>query len=260
MHLYDSHCHLSLTSEKLNVPEEEIISRALENNISTLVNICTSFEDYPAVLKTSEANTNVYATFGIHPHSADKYQNITASEIIKTINNHEKIVAIGECGLDLYYENSALDSQLNVFEEHIKAAKISNLPLVIHSRSADRETVKTLEKYKNAESCFLMHCYTGDINFTKKLLDLDVFFSFSGILTFKNADNIVESLKIIPNNRLLVETDSPFCTPEPYRGKINEPSYVKFVAEKIGEIKNINKDELFRILNVNFRNVFRKIV
>ena len=260
MHLYDSHCHLSLTSEKLNVPEEEIISRALENNISTLVNICTSFEDYPAVLKTSEENTNVYATFGIHPHSADTYQNITASEIIKTINNHEKIVAIGECGLDLYYENSTLDSQLNVFEEHIKAAKISNLPLVIHSRSADRETIKTLEKYKNAESCFLMHCYTGDINFTKKLLDLDVFFSFSGILTFKNADNIVESLKIIPNNRLLVETDSPFCTPEPYRGKINEPSYVKFVAEKIGEIKNINKDELFRILNVNFRNVFRKIV
>ena len=260
MHLYDSHCHLSLTSEKLNIPEGEIIRRALKNDIQTLVNICTSFEDYPAVLKTSEKNTNVYATFGIHPHNADSYKNITASEIIKTINNHEKIVAIGECGLDLYYENSTLDSQLNVFEEHIKAAKTSSLPVVIHSRSADLETVKTLKKYKNAESCFLMHCYTGDINFTKKLLDLDVFFSFSGILTFKNADKVVESLKIIPNDRILVETDSPFCTPEPYRGKVNEPSFVKFVAEKVAEIKNINKDELFKILNANFRRVFKKII
>ena len=139
---------------------------------------------------------------------ADSYKNITASEIIKAINNHEKIVAIGECGLDLYYENSTLDSQLNVFEEHIKAAKISSLPVVIHSRSADLETVKTLKKYKNAESYFLMHCYTGDINFTKKLLDLGVFFSFSGILTFKNADKVVESLKIIPNDR--IETNSVF--------------------------------------------------
>jgi TatD DNase family protein len=197
----------------------------------------------------------IYGTIGIHPHEATKNK-ITSDIIVKNITENEKIIGIGETGLDFYYKNSDKNDQINSFKEHIEASINTNSPLIIHSRDAEVETFEILNKYKNQNLKILMHCFTGSKDFAKKLLTLNAYFSASGIITFKNSLELQETFKFLPLDKILIETDSPFLAPEPNRGKKNEPSFIDYTAKKLADIKNISKLELVNFTTSNFNKLF----
>uniref|UniRef100_UPI00094DD628 TatD family hydrolase n=1 Tax=Pelagibacter ubique TaxID=198252 RepID=UPI00094DD628 len=172
------------------------------------------------------------------------------------LKNNKKIIGIGETGLDFYYNNSEKDKQIASFKEHIEASIKTNVPLIVHSRNAEDETFEILNQYKDENIKILMHCFTGSKEFSEKLLSLNSYFSASGIITFKNSVDLQETFKSIPNENILIETDSPFLAPVPNRGKKNEPSFINFTAEKLAEIKNISKKELVEITTNNFNKLF----
>ena len=181
----------------------------------------------------------IYGTIGIHPHETDK--NIIDSEqIIKKLNENKKIIGIGETGLDFYYNNSDKMQQIESFRIHIKASLKANIPLIVHSRNAEDETFEILNEYKNKNLKILMHCFTGSKNFAEKLLELNSYFSASGIITFKNSVDLQDTFKFIPLDNMMIETDSPFLAPVPNRGKKNEPSFIDFTAAKLASIKDIS--------------------
>ena len=168
----------------------------------------------------------------------------------------KKIIGVGETGLDFYYNNSDKEAQIKSFHEHIEASIDLNMPLIIHSRNAENETFDILNEYANRNIKILMHCFTGSLNFAKKLMKLNAYFSASGIITFNNSLDLQKTFEQIPTDKLLVETDSPFLAPVPMRGKKNEPSYVKYTLEKLSNIKSINSQELDKITTNNFNNLF----
>ena len=194
-------------------------------------------------------------TIGIHPHETTENK-ITSDVIIKNINSNPKIIGIGETGLDFYYNNSDKNDQIVSFKEHIEASIKTNTPLIVHSRDAEDETFNILNDYNNQKLKILMHCFTGSKDFAKKLLTLNAYFSASGIITFKNSVDLQKTFKIIPLDKLLIETDSPFLAPVPNRGKKNEPSFIKFTAQKLSEIKDIQYTELVAHTTKNFNNLF----
>ena len=251
--MIDSHCHLD--HEPLFSDLSNILERSKNIGIEKLLTISTSIESFDRVSKIIERDEIIYGTIGIHPHET-KDNNITSDFIIKHFNKNRKIIGIGETGLDFYYENSDRDDQIKSFETHIEAAIATNAPLIIHSRSAEDETFNILNRYKNEKIKILMHCFTGSKNFAEKLLDLNAFFSASGIITFKNSSDLQETFKFIPLNKILVETDSPFLAPVPNRGKKNEPSFIDFTVKKLAEIKGVNKSEIDNITTSNFNNLF----
>ena len=236
--MIDSHCHLDhepLLSDLLNV-----IKRSKEVGIKKLLTISTSFESFDRIKKIIQEDEMIYGTIGIHPHETTQNK-ITSNTIIKNFIDNPKIIGIGETGLDFYYENSDKDDQIKSFKEHIEASIQTNSPLIIHSREAENETFNILNEYKNQNLKILMHCFTGSKNFAKKLLSLNAFFSASGIITFKNSLELQDTFKILPIDKILIETDSPFLAPVPNRGKKNEPSFIDFTAQKLADIKNISK-------------------
>ena len=172
--------------------------------------------------------------------------------------SQDKIIGIGETGLDFYYNNSDREKQLNSFKVHIEASLKTNVPLIIHSRNAEEETFDILNKYKDQKLKILMHCFTGSKKFAEKLLNFNTFFSASGIITFKNTIDLQNTFKFLPLDKILIETDSPFLAPVPMRGKKNEPSFIDFTAAKLAEIKDIQKTELVKITTNNFNNLFFK--
>ena len=169
---------------------------------------------------------------------------------------HKKIIGVGETGLDFYYENSKKNDQIDSFNKHIEASISLNYPLIVHSRSAEIETFEILNDYKNKDIKILMHCFTGSIEFAKKLMNLNAYFSASGIITFKNSLDLQETFKAIDKNKILIETDSPFLAPIPMRGKKNEPSFIKYTLEKLSQLKSIDFNELEQITSNNFDNLF----
>ena len=197
----------------------------------------------------------IYGTYGIHPHEA-KNDKVTTKLIINEINENTKIIGIGETGLDFYYNHSDKADQITSLEEHIKASIELDIPLIIHSRDAEDETLEIFNKYKNYDLKILMHCFTGSKKFAEKLLSLNAYFSASGIITFKNSIDLQETFKYIPLEKVLIETDSPFLAPVPNRGKKNEPSFVRYTAEKLAEIKEISKSELIKATTYNFNKLF----
>jgi TatD DNase family protein len=197
----------------------------------------------------------IYGTIGIHPHETTKNK-ITSDIIVKNITENEKIIGIGETGLDFYYNNSDKNDQINSFKEHIEASIKTNSPLIIHSRDAEVETFEILSEYKNQNLKILMHCFTGSKDFAKKLLTLNAFFSASGIITFKNSLELQETFKFLPLDRILIETDSPFLAPVPNRGKKNEPSFIDYTAQKLADIKSISKSEIANLTTNNFNKLF----
>jgi TatD DNase family protein len=197
----------------------------------------------------------IYGTIGIHPHETTQNK-ITSNTIVKNFIDNPKIIGIGETGLDFYYENSDKDDQIKSFKEHIEASIQTNSPLIIHSREAENETFNILNEYKNQNLKILMHCFTGSKNFAKKLLSLNAFFSASGIITFKNSLELQDTFKILPIDKILIETDSPFLAPVPNRGKKNEPSFIDFTAQKLADIKNISKSDLVNFTTNNFNKLF----
>ena len=216
--MIDSHCHLD--QEPLFDNLNDVLKRSKDVGIEKLLTICTTLESFIKIKQLVEKDKIIYGTYGIHPHEAKNYK-VTAELIIDEINKNKKIIGIGETGLDFYYNHSDKIDQIMSLEEHIKASIKLNIPLIIHSRNAENETLKIFNKYKSYNLKILMHCFTGSKKFAENLLDLNAYFSASGIITFKNSTDLQETFKFIPLDKLLIETDSPYLAPVPNRGKKN---------------------------------------
>ena len=251
--MIDSHCHLD--HEHLIANLDQVIANSKNVGLEKLLTICTTLQSYEKITNIVKKDPMIFGTFGIHPHET-KNNDVSKDEIITKINLNNKIIGVGETGLDFYYNNSDKDLQIKSFQKHIDAAKDLNIPLIIHSRNAEDETFDILKKNHSNKLKILMHCFTGSTEFATKLIPLNAFFSASGIITFKNSLSLQETFKMIPKNRLLIETDSPYLSPVPYRGKKNEPAFIKFTAEKLAELQNIKISELVDITTKNFNKLF----
>jgi len=251
--MIDSHCHLD--HEPLINNLSDVIARSKAAGVNKILTICTTKESYKNTLSIVKHDPMIYGTFGIHPHETNK-DKVTKDQILNEISKEKKIIGVGETGLDFYYNNSDKEAQIKSFHEHIEASIDLNMPLIIHSRNAENETFDILNEYANRNIKILMHCFTGSLNFAKKLMKLNAYFSASGIITFSNSLDLQKTFEQIPTDKLLVETDSPFLAPVPMRGKKNEPSYVKYTLEKLSNIKSINSQELDKITTNNFNNLF----
>ena len=251
--MIDSHCHLD--HEPLRSDLSNVLKRSKEAGIEKLLTISTSFESFSRVKDIVNIDKIIYGTIGIHPHETNNDE-INCDLILEKLKENKKIIGIGETGLDFYYNNSDKDKQISSFREHIKAAIKINFPLIVHSRNAENETYEILNEYKNHNPKILMHCFTGSKKFAEKLLDYNTYFSASGIITFKKSEELQETFKFIPQNKVLIETDSPYLAPVPNRGKKNEPSFVKYTAKKLAAIKQINESELVKNTTKNFNNLF----
>ena len=251
--MIDSHCHLD--HEPLSNEIYEVIARSKKVGIEKLLTISTTFNSFKKILDLVEIDPIIYGTFGIHPHESES--DIADKEtIVNSIKSHKKIIGVGESGLDFFYNHSDKNKQINSFKTHIEASIDLNIPIIVHSRNADKDTFEILNSYKKNNPKILMHCFTGSKDFAMKLLDLNSFFSASGIITFKNSTDLQETFKAIPKEKLLIETDSPFLAPVPMRGKKNEPSFIKYTLEKLAEIKGITVDESNKITTNNFNSLF----
>jgi TatD DNase family protein len=251
--MIDSHCHLD--HEPLLSNLEAVLKRSKEVGIHKILTICTTLESFEKIKSIVKKDKIIFGTYGIHPHET-KNNYVTSDIIIKEIKDNEKIIGVGETGLDFYYNNSDKLDQIKSLEEHINAAISLDIPLIIHSRNAEKETLEIFNNYKNQHLKILMHCFTGSREFAEKLLNFNTYFSASGIITFKNSNKLQETFRFIPSDKLLIETDSPFLAPEPNRGKKNEPSFVKYTAEKLANIKEISIDDLINITSKNFDTLF----
>jgi TatD DNase family protein len=251
--MIDSHCHLD--HEPLSTNLNDVILRSKNEGIEKLLTICTSKESYKSVLNIIEKDPIIYGTFGIHPHETSNNR-IEKKEIINNVLINKKIIGVGETGLDFYYNNSDKDSQIKSFINHIDAATELNVPLIVHSRNAENETLEILKEKFNNKLKILMHCFTGSSSFAENLLFLESFFSASGIITFKNSLELQNTFKKIPLDKLLIETDSPFLAPAPKRGKKNEPCFLKYTLKKLAELMNIDINQLDKITTNNFNNLF----
>ena len=254
--IVDSHCHL--LHKKYLISVAEIIHKASENNVKSFLNITTKFEEFDKSIELSEKYECVYTSVGIHPHEASQMNDIIYNKILD-YSYHDKVIGIGETGLDYFYNNSLKEDQIKSFENHIKLSQITNLPVIIHSRDAE-EDIFNIVKKMNDEKPFsaVFHCFTGSSQLLEKLLHFDIYFSISGIVTFKNSDNLRETVKKIPMERILVETDSPYLSPVPMRGKINEPAYIIHTLEYLADLFSLNSNELTNITVSNFYNLFKK--
>ena len=251
--MIDSHCHLDFEPLFENI--DEIIKRSKKVGIEKLLTICTTLESFKRIKILVKKDKIIYGTYGIHPHEA-KNDKITSDSIIKAVKQTKKIIGIGETGLDFYYNHSEKNEQIKSFEEHIQASIELNIPLIIHSRNAENETLEIFNKYKNDKLKILMHCFTGSKKFAENLLNLGAYFSASGIITFKNSQELQNTFKFIPLDKILIETDSPYLAPVPNRGKQNEPSFVIHTAQKLADIKQISNFDLIKNTTSNFNTLF----
>jgi len=254
----DSHCHLDFSN--LYNQLDDVVRRAEYNQVKYLLTICTTLESFEKIKLIMEKYKNIYGTFGIHPHESKKYTNIDSKFIFELKNKYKKIIGIGETGLDFYYNHSDKKIQKKSFVEHISAASQLNIPVIVHSRSAEIDTYEILKsEKKNSNLKVLIHSFTGSKDFAKKLIDLNCYISVSGIITFKNSTELDDTISSIPIENLLVETDSPYLAPMPYRGKSNEPSYIVHTVEKLSQIKNVSKEYVMSNTTNNFKKLFKLI-
>ena len=256
--IIDSHCHL--TYEPMSKALVETINRANKDGVKYMLTISTEDKSFSKILKIVKEHKSVYGTYGIHPHEAKSHRFIKSDIIIDKVNQNKKIIGIGETGLDFYYNYSEKKDQINSFEEHISAAQEKNLPLIVHTRSAEKETIQILEKnLKKKDTKVLIHCFTGTREFAFKLLALGAYISASGVVTFNKSQDLANIFKEIPNEKILVETDAPYLAPVPLRGKPNEPSYIIHTVKFLSKIKNLTFDEFSKITSNNFFNLFGKL-
>lgn len=250
--------HVNLHGEKFADDIDAVVQRAVDNNVKTMLNICCKVSDYDDVIAVAERYENMWASVGTHPHDAKDNPEITARQLID-LTHHPKVIGIGETGLDFHYNYSDKEAQLHNFQAHIEAARETQLPLIIHSREADDLMADILER-EMAIGTFpaLLHCYTSGPDLAKRAVDLGLYFSMSGIITFKNAKEVREIASWLPDDRLMIETDCPYLAPVPYRGRRNEPAYVSHVCEKLSEIKQWTPQDTERLTTDAFFNLFQK--
>ncbi|MBI5207241.1 MAG: YchF/TatD family DNA exonuclease [Candidatus Firestonebacteria bacterium] len=250
---FDSHIHLD--DERYDSDREDVINKAFIEGVDLILNVGIDLETSKKSIELAKKYNFIYATCGIHPHEAEK---ATKEDYIKIkdLLSNEKVVGIGEVGLDYYRNISPQNIQKDVFARFIKIAKEVKKPLIVHTRDASFDTMRILEEEGAEDVGGVAHCFSGNIDMVKKLLDMNFYISFSGQVTFKNALNIIKLVKEIPENRLLIETDGPYLAPEPYRGKRNTPVYIKYVAQKIADIKGLSTEDIGRITKVNAIRLF----
>jgi len=251
--MIDSHCHLD--HEPLLENLIDIINRSKKIGITKLLTICTTIDSFEIIKAIVEKDEMIFGTYGIHPHETEINQ-VDKKTIVEAVKGNSKIIGIGETGLDFFYNHSNKDRQINSFKAHIEAAIELNRPIIIHSRNAEKETFDMLNSYNDTNLKILMHCFTGSLEFAKKLLTLNAFFSASGIITFKNSMNLQDTFKTIPLEKLLIETDSPFLAPIPMRGKKNEPSFLKYTLEKLSILKGKTVKQMSDLTTENFNKLF----
>jgi TatD DNase family protein len=254
--LIDSHCHLDFP--ELAADREGVLARAAVAGVTGMVTISTRVKKFDEIKSIAEAHENVWCSVGTHPHHAQEEPDVTAEELVR-YSEHPHCVAIGEAGLDYHYPGD-YTAQATGFRRHIAAARETGLPLVIHSRSADDDTAAILEAEtgQGGPFPFVLHCYTGGKDLARRGLALGGTLSFSGIVTFKNAEEIREIAKAVPADRYLVETDAPYLAPVPHRGQPNEPSYVRHTAEALAALRGVSLEQLAAETTQNFRRLFSK--
>ena len=251
--MIDSHCHLD--HEPLFENIMEVLKRSKENGVKKILTICTTINGFSNIKDILKVDDIIYGTFGIHPHETETNV-VDKNIIVKNINQNSRLIGVGETGLDFYYNHSKKVDQIKSFKEHIEAAIDINLPLIVHSRNAEKETFEILNDYKNQNPKILMHCFSGSYSFFKNMEKLNSYFSASGIITFNNSLELQDTFTKIPNDKLLVETDSPFLSPIPMRGKKNEPSFIKYTLKKLSELKGVSEIEMDSLTTKNFETLF----
>ncbi len=254
--LIDSHCHLDF--EALSADIDGVMSRAAAAGVSGMVTISTRVDNFSTYAEIAERFENVWCSVGTHPHNADQELHIETEDLVR-LSAHPRCVAIGEAGLDYFYDNAPREAQATGLRRHIAAARITGLPLVIHSRAADDDMAAILEEEAGQGAFpFVLHCFTAGQDLARRALALGGYISFSGIITFKNAKEIQEVAAMVPADRYLVETDAPYLAPIPHRGQSNEPSFVRHTAEKVAEIRGLSLEQVARETTANFGRLFSK--
>lgn len=249
----DSHAHLD--DKRFDEDRDLLIKNLIDNGIDIAINIGADLQSSINSVDLSRNYDHIYAAVGIHPHSADEADD-KALEKIKELADNEKVVAIGEIGLDYYYDNSPRDKQRECFRRHLELAKELDLPVVIHSREASQETFDIIQEAQDGTLRGVMHCYSGSIEMAEEYIKLGFYISIGGPVTFKNARIVKDVAQSVPLDKLLIETDCPYLTPEPYRGKRNEPMYVKYTAAEIASLRGITVEELAEATSKNARDLF----
>ena len=255
--LVDSHCHLDFPDFATEV--DAILARATDAGVGLLVTISTKMDTFDRVLSIAERYPQVYCTVGIHPHEADKNPDIDAARLVD-LARHPKVVGIGETGLDYFYEHSERDNQRRSFRAHIAASRETQLPLIVHARDADTDTATIfIEETRRGAFPGLLHCFTASKELADTAIGLGFYISISGIVTFKTAQSLRDTIATLPLERLLVETDSPYLAPIPMRGKRNEPAFVAHTAAAVAKVKQVSNSDLARITTANFFTLFSKV-
>ena len=255
--IIDSHCHLNYLYD--DIPIEKIINNARSSNIRLMLNIATKPNEFENIINTSILYDEVYFTLGVHPHEVSELNDGVIKEIHANANN-KKFIGIGETGLDYYYNNSEKSTQTTSFEKQIELAQNLSIPLVIHMRNAEDDTLKIIrKKIKEKKFNGVIHCFTGTKKFADEIIDLGFYISASGVITFKKSFDLRDVFATIPDDKILAETDSPYLSPEPLRGKINQPSHIVHTIKKLAEIRNTKYDKLVELTKNNFLNLFQKI-
>lgn len=255
MILVDSHCHFDLLDyAEINSTTDDVIARANQNDVHYFLNVCVDLKHFPRVLKTAEQYTNVACSVGVHPNEQD--EDVTSEQLV-SLAQHQKVIAIGETGLDYFRSTGDVEWQRARFRAHIAAARQLKKPLIIHTREAQADTIKVMQEERAHEAGGVMHCFTENWDMAKQAIDLGFYISFSGIVTFKSATVIQDTAKRVPIDRILIETDAPYLAPVPHRGKPNEPSYVRHTAEYIAALRGISLAELAEATTHNFFHLFK---
>ncbi len=253
--IFETHCHLDYLKERTT---EETIALACEKGIDRFITISVSPNNLDGVIEIAKAHTNVFCTQGLHPHEAKHWNEEVEAKILKN-SEFEKVVAIGEIGLDFHYNNSPKEKQIEVFRRQLEIAIERELPVVIHSRDADPETIEVLEEMApKMKKKGVIHSFTSGPELAKKAIELGFCLGFNGIITFKNAQAVRDIVELTPIDKILLETDSPFLTPTPYRGQENGPQFLPFIAEKVAEIKEVTVDELLKVAYQNSLREFTR--
>lgn len=250
--LVDSHCHINFPELAENLPQ--VLDKMVENQVSYALAVSVSRQTADEVLRLAETYPHIFASVGIHPADEETAE-FSYDELIER-SQHARVVAIGETGLDYHWCKGDLAWQHNRFRVHIQAAKAAGVPLIIHTREAPKDTIKILQEEKAENG--VIHCFSEDISFAKAALDLGFYISFSGIVTFKNAQEVQAACKMVPDDRILVETDAPYLAPAPHRGKLNQPAYTRHTAEFIAQLRGTSLEEVARITSDNFFRLFHK--
>lgn len=256
--LVDSHCHLDY-EDFAQDGIDAVVARAQAAGVGHMMTICTEIAKFPRVLAVAAQFDCMSCTVGTHPHhAADAGEmDITAEDIIP-LTHHPKVAGIGETGLDYYYNNAPAEEQKRVFANHIRAAVETGLPLIVHTRDADDDTIHVLRDAGQGRATGVIHCFSGGVNLARAALELGFYISFSGIITFKKAEELREVVKFVPLDRILVETDSPYLAPVPFRGKRNEPAFVAHTAQTVAALKNLTDEDIARETTRNYFTLFSK--